>query len=198
VSPAEQLASGTVVLPDEGEGLCNAVYVDDVCQAMLRAAIVPAARGRRYLISGPTPPTWGVFFQGIADALGRPGPRYASTEEIRRGSSLRTFKLLLRDPRRLMRVGPLRKLTGWTATRIGPRGRARLERLYGLYQRRLPPPVHVPNAQQLALYRARCRVRIDRATTELGYRPAYDFARGMQVTAEWLRHEWLLHTPHHP
>jgi nucleoside-diphosphate-sugar epimerase len=187
VSPAEQLASGTVVLPDQGEGLCNAVYVDDVCQAMLRAAVVPAARGRRYLISGATPPTWGAFFQGIADALGRPGPRYASAEEIRRGASLRGLKLVLRDPKRLMRVGPLRKLTGWTATRIGPRGRARLERLYGLYQRRLPPPVYVPNAQQLALYRARCRVRIDRAMTELGYRPAYDLARGMQVTAEWLR-----------
>jgi nucleoside-diphosphate-sugar epimerase len=155
---------------------------------MIRAAIVPAARGRRYLISGPTPPpTWGAFFQGIADAIGRPGPRFASTEEIARGASFRALKLVLRDPKRLAAVGPLRPLAGWTTRRIGPRGRARLERWYGQYQRRIPAPVYFPNPQQLALYRARCRVRIDRASAELGYRPAYDFARGMQITGEWLR-----------
>jgi nucleoside-diphosphate-sugar epimerase len=187
LSPAKQLASGTVVLPERGEGLCNAVYVDDVCQAMIRAAVVPAARGRRYLISGSVPPTWGAFFKGIADAIGRPGPRLASTDEIPRSSLLRAAMLLLRDPKRLLRVGPIAKLAGWTRTRISAPRRARLERLYNFYQRRLPPPTHMPNAQQLALYRVRCRVRIDRATAELGYRPAYDFARGMQATAEWLR-----------
>lgn len=187
LSPAKQLASGIVVLPERGEGLCNAVYVDDVCQAMIRAALVPAARGRRYLISGPSPPTWGAFFSGIADAIGRPGPRLAATEEIPRGSAFRAARLLLQDPKRLMRIAPIGKLAEWTKRRISPRSRAGLERLYNLYQRRLPPPTYMPNAQQLTLYRTRCRVRIDRATAELGYRPAYDFARGMQVTAEWLR-----------
>jgi nucleoside-diphosphate-sugar epimerase len=187
LSPAKQLASGTVVLPNNGEGLCNAVYVDDVCQAMIRAAIVPAARGRRYLISGPTPPTWGAFFTGIADAIGRPGPRLASTDEMVRRTWFGSVKLLLRDPKRLMSVGPIRKLAKWAGTRISHSGRARLDHLYNLYQRRLPPPVYMPNTQQLALYSARGRVRIDRAIVELGYRPAYDLTRGMQVTAEWLR-----------
>jgi nucleoside-diphosphate-sugar epimerase len=187
LAPAKQLASGTVVLPERGEGLCNAVYVDDVCQAMIRAAVVPAARGRRYLISGPAPPTWGAFFKAMAEAIGRPGPRLASTDEIPRGSALRAVKLLLRDPKRLIRSGPLGKLAEWTKTKISPSARARLAHLYNLYQRRLPPPTHMPNAQQLALYRSRCRVRIDRAAAELGYRPAYDLGRGMQVTGEWLR-----------
>ncbi|HMK87290.1 MAG TPA: NAD-dependent epimerase/dehydratase family protein [Steroidobacteraceae bacterium] len=191
--PASQLASGTVVLPEYGGGLCNAVYVDDVCQGMLRAAVVPLARGRRYLVSGPEPVSWVAFYRSIADAIGRPGPRLASTDELKHGDAnpLTAIKLLLRDPKRVTRWGPIHDLAQWAKPRLSPSGKARLKQLYGLYRRHAPPPIYTPNAQLMALFRARCRVKIDRAISDLGYRPAFDFARGMAITSEWLR--WTLH-----
>jgi nucleoside-diphosphate-sugar epimerase len=186
---ANQLATGTVVLPDHGEGMCNAVYVDDVCQAMIRAAATPAARGRRYLISGPAPVSWADLYGGIAEAIGRPGPRLVSSEELtsKGKGPLRTLRSILGDPKRIARLGPVRRLAEWAKPRISPSNKARLKQLYEIYQRRAPPPVYLPNPQQMALFRSRCHVRIDRAVSELGYRPAYDFARGMDITAQWLR-----------
>nr|WP_175428841.1 NAD-dependent epimerase/dehydratase family protein [Azospirillum argentinense] len=52
-APAEMLLSGTVVLPQEG-GLCNAVYIDDLVDAMIAATRSPQAIGERFVISGPT------------------------------------------------------------------------------------------------------------------------------------------------
>ena len=69
-TPAERLIFGDVILPDQGEGLCNAVYIDDVVDSLIAAAVSPAAIGERFLISGPQPVTWAVFFSEIARALG--------------------------------------------------------------------------------------------------------------------------------
>jgi nucleoside-diphosphate-sugar epimerase len=191
---ANQLTTGTLVLPDHGEGICNVVYVDDVCQAMIRAAATPAALGRRYLISGPAPVSWAALYGGIAEAIGRPGPRLVATDEMtsKGGGPLRTLRSIISDPQRLARVGPIRALAEWAKPRISPTNKARLKQLYALYQRRRVAPVYLPNPQQMALYRSRCTVRIERAVSELGYRPAYDFARGMDITGKWLR--WALPT----
>ncbi len=60
IDPADMLINATVVLPDRGEGICNAVYVDDVVDAMILAAKNPAAVGQRFLVSGE-PITWAQF-----------------------------------------------------------------------------------------------------------------------------------------
>ena len=52
-APAENLIYGTVVLPDPGEGLCNAVYIDDLVDGFILAATHPAAIGERFILSGP-------------------------------------------------------------------------------------------------------------------------------------------------
>ena len=65
IDPADMLISGTVVLPDQGEGICNAVYVDDVVNAMILAAKSPKAVGRRFLVSGE-PVTWAQFYEALA------------------------------------------------------------------------------------------------------------------------------------
>jgi hypothetical protein len=46
--------------------------------------------------------------------------------------------------------------------------------------------IHVPDETLLALYRSRTRVRIDRAQELLGYAPKFDFARGMELTTQYI------------
>jgi nucleoside-diphosphate-sugar epimerase len=50
-----------------------------------------------------------------------------------------------------------------------------------------PHPFRVPSEHMLAFFAARSRLRIDKAKRLLGFRPAFDFAHGMQLTAQWAR-----------
>jgi len=170
--PASQLQSGTVLLPENGQGLCNVVYVDDLCQALIRAGVAPAARGRRYLISGESPVTWFALFKGYADELKVPGPQALDNVEFRKRKAMSGVKQ-------------------WAKKNVSPSLKALLKKLYGMMYRNVGPArIHVESGQRLALYISKCHVRIDRAKAELGYQPAFDLNRAMQTTGAWLR--WML------
>jgi nucleoside-diphosphate-sugar epimerase len=182
----EMINTGAIILPANGGGLCNAVYLDDVCQGIIRAAAIPAARGRRYLISGSEPITWSAFYRSIATALDLAGPRLVSNDEI--GRRMTALKVIVGDRSKVMRWTPIRLLRA-ALTATSPAVKAKLKKLYG----RHAPPLGMPSPQQISLFSAKCRVVIDRARDELGYRPSYDFERGSRITAQWLR--WAIRPP---
>jgi nucleoside-diphosphate-sugar epimerase len=186
--PIRLLLSGTVILPGEGDGLCNAVHVDDVCQALLLAAVVPAARGRRYFVSAATPVTWRAYFESYARILGCPGPRNPSQgvalsepePETRRLRA--SLKRLLASPFRMVtRSMLMRRIAYWVRPRMGDKAGSWMKRFY---HRHAALVVHTLDAE---FYGAKCHIMIDKITRELGYAPAYDLERGMAATAPWIR-----------
>lgn len=57
-------------LPMRGQGICNAVYVNDVATAIMDCILGGSAKGmRRLLVTGPTPVTWRAFYEGHAEVL---------------------------------------------------------------------------------------------------------------------------------
>lgn len=192
IDPAEMLLHGTVVLPDNGEGLCNALYVEDLVDALMLAAREERAIGERFLVSGPAPVTWGRFYEGMAAALGAKGPQFWSPGEIsKRNSGLRRkATVLASDPARLVRVAArlpvARKVVGLSA-RVLP------ESLTGPVASLFAPPrtsragLHVPSPGQVRFFSARPVVDSGKARRLLGYRPRYDFEAGMRPTAAYLR-----------
>ncbi|HYZ33244.1 MAG TPA: NAD-dependent epimerase/dehydratase family protein [Crenalkalicoccus sp.] len=184
--PADMLRYGTVVLPDAGDGICNAVYVDDVVSAMILAAVRPEAVGQRYLVSGP-PITWKQFYEGIARAIGAKGPQCWPVAKIASASSKAgKLRRLVTDPedavrrialaRRLVKVGLL--------FLRGGAGRAVRNRLFGpIAQWR---GEHVPDPGRLNFLRSRARIESTKARRELGYAPAFSFDDGMLPTAKYL------------
>lgn len=192
LTPAKQLASGTVLLPENGHGLCNAVHVDDVCQGMIRAAVAPNVKERKYFLSSAEPVTWQEFYNAFAIALDRPGPKGMSRTalEHENSSPLSAAKLLLGDPKRIIRWAPTRALAMWAKDNLSPGMKERVKQVYKIYRRVAPDPVYTPDAQQMSLFSARCRVSIDRARADLGYNPAYTFAQGIGSAAGWAR--WAL------
>ena len=192
IDPADMLRYGTVVLPDHGEGICNAVYVDDVVSAMILAAQHPAAVGQRFLVSGPAPVTWRDFYEAMARAAGADGPRYRPAAALARdGGPVRKLLRLATDPgyalRRVARAGPGRRLilTCLDALPPGLRGKAR-NRLFDPLTRRRGQ-VHLPNLHHLRFLQSRATIGSDKVRRELGYAPAFDFAAGMVPTARFLR-----------
>jgi nucleoside-diphosphate-sugar epimerase len=193
-SPAEMLIFGDVILPDQGAGLCNAVYIDDVVDGLIRAAVSPAAVGERFIISGPQPVTWAEFFTEFAHALGTKPPKFWPYERIADANHgiIRNIRVVVTEPKRLIKMivrwrrvrqilqaaldimpGPLRKLT--TNYYFDPRGRRAGE-------------IFLPSRQALAMYSSSAVASSEKARLKLGYTPRFDFQRGMMLTGHYL--EW--------
>jgi nucleoside-diphosphate-sugar epimerase len=184
--PVRLLLTGTVILPGAGDGLCNAVHVEDVCQALLLAAVVPAARGGRYFISSIAPVTWRAFFESYARIVGCPGPRsafqFTSLPEPESPSIRARVKRLLTAPLKMVTRSALtRRIVYWVRPRLSDKANSWIRRFY---YRHTVPVVHTLDA---AFYGAKCHVLIDKAARELGYAPTYDLERGMAATAAWVK-----------
>ncbi|MDR3414528.1 MAG: NAD-dependent epimerase/dehydratase family protein [Formivibrio sp.] len=195
ITPAEMLLRGDVILPDQGEGLCNAVYVDDVVDALVLAAISPAAVGERFIISGPEPVTWATFFSEVARELGTQPPRYWPYEQIvnsKRGI-VRNIPLAISDAKRLIKV-----ISKWRRVRQVLRaalnlvpGSLRMPIMnYNSSQvRRRTGEVFLPNRQILALYTSKAIASSEKAHSKLGFRPRYQIHDGMILTGRYL--QWV-------
>src|ERR1019366_1063929 len=168
-TPAEMLIFGDVILPDLGEGLCNAVYIDDLVDGLILAAVSPAAVGERFIISGPQPVTWADFFTEIALALGTKPPKFWPHERIADANhgAIRNIRLAVSNPKRLIKMvvrwkrvrqvlqagldampGPLRMLM--TNYYFGP-GRHRVGETF------------LPSRQALALYSSKAIASSEKA-----------------------------------
>jgi nucleoside-diphosphate-sugar epimerase/predicted dehydrogenase len=193
--PAEKLIFGDVVLPDLGEGLCNAIYVDDLVDGLLLAAVSPSTVGERFIISGPQPVTWATFFTAIAHALGTKPPIFWPHDQIAKandgvGAGIGGLHL---DPKRLVRVAlnrrSIRRVLQAGLDVVPNSWRMRLMNYYlGPDRFKGRRQIFVPSPQALALYRSKAIATSEKARTRLGFRPRFDFERGMAATARYL--EW--------
>lgn len=183
--PVRQLLEGRVPLPNEGRGACNAVYVDDVVQAILKAIHCREAIGRPLLISARAPVAWRDFYGAYAAMLGF-DDRLAFLSPREYAAANSKWLRLGRDARKLLHHYRVRGMAG--ANRL-------TARLHGWLAGRFPvtPPASPPLADiDPAWYRwtgSPSVARIDRAADVLGYAPEFDLARGMDFTRRWL--EWF-------
>lgn len=199
-SPIRELLTGTVVLPDEGRGLCNAVFVDDVCQAVISALTAPLASGGRFLISGRAAVTWKEFYTAYQDILGVDALRLLPADD-------RSFangpvedercdvaapsgdKTVDRDASAtgsptLSRSKQLKNLVTKT---IGSRAATQLNMWVSfLLSRAMGGTVHELTGAKFAMFSTRCNVRIDKAKRLLAYEPRYDLAAGMRMTSPYI------------
>ena len=191
IDPVNRLRHGTVVLPDKGEGICAAVYVDDVVSGMLLAARRPQAIGKRFLISGPSVVTWGQFYEGLANVAGTRGPQYRPAALIaREAAPARKMMRLLTDPERLLRrlaMAPrVRGILDAGLARLPEKPRRGLQkRLFGSSTCR-DGEVHMPSLGDLRFLQGRATISSHRARTELDYMPLYDLSAGMAEIAPHL------------
>jgi nucleoside-diphosphate-sugar epimerase len=200
VMPLATLAERQIALVDNGAGIANATYVDDVIQAMLRAAHHPGT-GQRYMIRGPDQPTWREFYQAYETMLGIKGLVSLSRTQMkraRRAEFTASAKRLLPETLAALKASPgfknsaaglgLRKLyqrvsrSGQNPNPLGARPAAPMaERPIQLI-----PPIMID------YFANRSRFSIAKAQAELGYAPVYDLPAGMALTEAWARWANLL------
>jgi nucleoside-diphosphate-sugar epimerase len=213
----DRLRSQRVVLVDGGKGLCNAVYVDDVVDALLLSATRPGVEGESFLISASEATTWRDFYGAFERMLGRKCTVSISCEEAkahakrgaeRKGSFVKAARALVREPdlRRAMRGtwagSALIRMARPLASRWSPplpgKGKRTVSdaprRADATTPRESERPIQRLSVDQVDAFRARTHVRIDKARRLLGYEPRFDLERGMALTEAWARWANLLGT----
>lgn len=158
-----QAQAGEVTLFDGGRGLCNPVFVDDVCDAIEAALVCDEAVGQAMFINGDQSVTWGEFIHRFA-AMVQPAPRIVDLSAAEAKAYWAEHPpepvggLATRVVRKLRRLvsGPP------PAAPWPPLGRVLRETF----------PIHFSNAKAKAL---------------LGWAPQVDFEQGLALSRAWLQ-----------
>jgi nucleoside-diphosphate-sugar epimerase len=196
---ARQLLAGEMALPENGAGLCNAVYVDDVVEAVLLSLRRESPALGPFLISAAKPVTWRSYY--LAHAVALPGAAVAgmTTKEL---AALMQNRYASRSIKQILPANLRIHLRGLVAEMPGARkiyrqvkgrrlrrenvallasGEEDVDTVKSVRRRALPLAEHLP------LLCSQTAVHIQRARTELGYEPKFDLARGGAITAKWLQ-----------
>jgi nucleoside-diphosphate-sugar epimerase len=170
INPLQELRTRRVVLIDEGQGLCNAVYVDDVVDALLLAATRPKAVGEVFLVSGSEPVKWKEFYGAYEQMLGASATINMTAEEAR--ARAREEAEVERTRQEMLR-------------RLG-------EHDFNASVSQAAQPFRVPSEHMVGFFAAKTRASIGKAQQLLGYQPRFDLQAGMRLTEAWARWAGLI------
>jgi nucleoside-diphosphate-sugar epimerase len=198
VSTAKLLGRGTVVLPDDGGGRCNAVFVDDVVSAIFCALQASQSVPGPYLISGPAPVSWADYYRAYAEWI--PGsatggePFKAMEKKFARQEFAGAIAPALFPPGMRLKISRfMQNFPGFWQAYNKSRGRTGASTARNILTGALPmikpdPGLRItplrPNVQFMAL---RSDVSIKKAQAELGYQPQFDLPKAMQIVGPWLQ-----------
>lgn len=208
IAPLTQLQKGIVGLPNEGRGISNATYVDDVVQALCKACVTKEAIGETFIIKGPGRVTRREFYEHYQTMLGLTDRLQLVKKE--------EFKSLLRNRQRRAwkRLVPatIASLKSSTAFRenladsglVTPLKWLRSFRKKKISEEKntassvtVSPelPLFLPPLFYANYLSAETEYSNQKAIELLGFDPVYDIHSGMAMTERWAR--WARVIPHH-
>ena len=210
----ESARQGRVSLIDEGSGVCNAVYVDDVCDAIYIGLTGGAGVGQAFFVTGDELLTWKDFIHQFARMVDVPYQvTNYSSEEARRywasqrptiRSNVRALMRLATSPlfhRQLSTVPVLRAAIAGVKPRVTSllSEEKKLE-LKSRTQAPTPDPSLVADPNWPGpgrLVRETCGVKFSNELAERvrGWKPSVSFLAGAELTRTWLAFARLLSAP---
>jgi nucleoside-diphosphate-sugar epimerase len=157
-------------------GLCNAVYIDDLVDGILLGLNIDEAIGQIFIISGEKPVTWNQYFSEYAQLTNSPLPQEIS-ETRRKAKAV---------------------LSIWLGTNLSLLRKffePQLQRTHSYLKQQKPSLADkIENLisggiknNEVRLFSQRTTYSIDKSKQILGYSPG-SFESGMKITTDWLRH----------
>ena len=175
VSVVNRIRSGDMVLYDEGAGICNTLYIDNLVDVIISCLRSEGMSDRCFIVSDAEPTTWGAFLGHYARMLGTEITclRPETEDQLRRSD--RVYRAAYGIVRRIARAKGLQWLK-----RIRPAVSVGL----GIARREAYTSSVLAGEPTM-----RCRNTFSpaEATGVLDYRPRLDLDAGMALTEAWLR-----------
>jgi nucleoside-diphosphate-sugar epimerase len=185
VGTAKRLLSGRwSEFEGYGDGLCNAVYVDDLASAILLAAEQPAASGETFNVNGPEVVTWNEYFRKLNTAMQLPPlTKKSASQSARRTALMSRVETVIRSivsrfEDRLMEI----YLRGGKASQV-------MKWVKSMFD-------STPSQGELEdLYSRKAIYADDKAHQLLGYQPKFDLNRGMAMSVLWMARSGYIDNP---
>ncbi len=173
---ADEVLAGEAYLVDGGTGICNALYVDNLVQAIDLALTAPGIDGEAFLLGEEETVTWRDLYRPIVEALGfeiEQIPSIACRPERGWRTPARRVLQALPEPLRLAVRATYRAARNSASPTGSP------------WQR---PAQRSPTATLEKALLHRCRVKLPwtKARERLGYRPMVSFEEGCRRSIAWL------------
>jgi len=211
VNVIEQLKKGKVILINNGDGYCNAVYIDDVVDAILLASDNDNAVGEKFLIAPEKPITWREFYQAYEAILHNDATVSMSAVDAytlykrhnKKNSVVSTIYRLLvngiNNKENLKKISASREalFTIKVLDKLGI-----YEHLRNIISRKLhsshsdlqdyssqdnySKDMNILTPDKIDYVSKKTVVSISKAREVLGYNPAFDFKRGIEITKQWI------------
>ena len=182
------LEKGTACLIENGQGICNTIYVDNLIEAVRCCLTAPSeASGRPYLVGDAEEVSWHDLYERTAKALGKgmedvhqlpvpPAPVRRLSDvigEFRARPS--TQRLIAAMPRKI------KDLSKGALAGLSPQSLPNPWQLPSL------PPTVSPSREMVLLQQCRHRFPLSRAAQSLGYKPVVSFEDGLRRTMAWIQ-----------
>ncbi len=176
----ERFVSGSWGTFPQVDGLCNAVYVDDLVHAIFLAMTEEKAVSEAFNISGAEAVTWNDFYRQMNNALELPLLRRRSAlEQVLRATIVAPIRTTAKQA---MTSNPKLVRTAYTRSSVFKRGARWAESFIKTN----------PGFSDLELVSAKALYKIDKARSLLGYQPAFDLSKGLELTSLRLQHHGYL------
>ena len=183
---ARELLDGAACWLNDGRGICNSLYVDNLVHAIRLALDAPGIDGKAFLLGDEETVTWADLYRPVAQALGFASLELPNVDYRPPRMTLREFARVLEGNR------PARAIAALVPKRIR-RG------IFAAMEPMVPPgrsawafpqpdaaPLPVTTLEMSLLYRCAWKLPDARARRLLGYRPVVSFAEGCRRTIGWL------------
>ena len=183
---ANELLAGTACWLDDGRGICNSLYVDNLVHAIHLALTVPGIDGKAFLLGDAETVTWADLYRPIAQALGFDSIRLPNVDYVPRRRDMRELASEIENsgpgraiaslmPKRLRR-GILAAMIPSAPVNASPWSAAAMP----------ASPLPATTLEMSLLYRCAWKFPDTRARRLIGYLPGVSFAEGCRRTIGWL------------
>ena len=194
IYPVELMRKGDFVWADNGNGICNAVYVGNVVDMCLLCCTNPKADHQAFIATDDEKLTWKEFYGYYIDILGMTPEQFPSVplkDGLGRKLKLATKAMLTKQMMYLMdKYESMKKTSPKKAKWVykAPRKVLRLAR------KQITKHLPEMDPVNMAIYSQQTVMDVRKNRELLGFKPRYSVEEGMKITCDWLR--WSdLNTP---
>ena len=186
IYPVEQMRKGEFVWVDNGNGICNAVYVGNVVDMCLLCCTRPQADHQAFIATDDEKLTWKDFYSHYLGVLGMTSEQFPSVplkDGLGRKLKLAAKATLTKQMKYLMdKYESLKKTSPKKAKWVYKAPRKLLRLTLKIIMKHLPEmdPVN------MAIYSQRAVIDVRKNRELLGFKPHYSVKEGMEITCDWL------------
>ena len=202
IKPSEVLRNYKFPMIDGGKGICNAVYIDDLCQAMLLAATTTQAAGQKYIINGAEIITWLDFYQALAKLIPESELVSMNPEEMAllfKAAAYKkpVYKVLLKvislnkdAVRELLQYKLFGNLATWALQNLPTKFLNKLRPIPKAHSTLRNKAVLPLDPSSVRFYKGTTKANSAKAFKELHYNPEFDLVKGFENIEKWGSWYW--------